>query len=200
MGADITWLKEIGLDTEEGTGYTGGQEKYLSAVQRFYKNYEKNRGKVEEYLAAHDVESYTITVHSLKSNAKMIGAAELSKRFEALEMAGRNGETGIIDTETAPTLAAYAELIEKLSPVGAMGDVRAADEISAEVARETADRLLAALDDFDDDEAKKLAQKLSGYPFRMTQAGKLKEAAAFIEDFMYDEAAELIREIVPAIE
>ena len=115
-------------------------------------------------------------------------------------MAGRNGKTDVIDTETAPTLAAYEALAEKLAPVGAMGDVRAADEISAEVARETGDKLLAALDDFDDEEAKKLAAKLSGYPFRMTQAGKLKEAAAHIEDFMYDEAAELIREILPAIE
>ena len=32
------------------------------------------------------------------------------------------------------------------------------------------------MDDFDDDEAKKLVKKLSGYPFRMTQADRLKEA------------------------
>ena len=46
----------------------------------------------------------------------------------------------------------------------------------------------------------KLAKVLSGYPFRLTQAEKLKEAAAFIEDFMYDEAAGIIRQIAPAIE
>ena len=41
---------------------------------------------------------------------------------------------------------------------------------------------------------------LSGYPFRMTQADKLREAVSLIEDFMYDEAADIIRQIVPTIE
>ena len=47
MNMDITWMKEAGLDTQAGISYTGNTEKYVSAVQRFYKNYEKNRTKVE---------------------------------------------------------------------------------------------------------------------------------------------------------
>lgn len=197
---DITWLKETGLDTKTGISYTGGQDKYISALQRFYKNYEKNRAKVCEYLQAKDYENYMITVHALKSNAKMIGARDLSTLFETLETAARNSEIGLIEPQNAVALKEYDELIQKLAPIGAMGDVRAADEISAEAARETVDKLLEALDDFDDEEAKKLAEVLSGYPFRLTQAEKLKEAAAFIEDFMYDEAAGIIRQIAPAIE
>lgn len=197
---DITWLSETGLDTKTGISYTGGQDKYISALQRFYKNYEKNRAKVCEYLQAKDYENYMITVHALKSNAKMIGARDLSTLFETLETAARNSEIGLIEPQNAVALKEYDELIQKLAPIGAMGDVRAADEISVEAARETVDKLLEALDDFDDEEAKKLAEVLSGYPFRLTQAEKLKEAAAFIEDFMYEEAAEIIRQIAPAIE
>ena len=197
---DITWLSETGLDTKTGISYTGGQDKYISALQRFYKNYERNRAKVCECLEAKDYENYMITVHALKSNAKMIGARDLSTLFETLEMAARNNEIGVIEPQNAVALKEYDELIQKLAPIGAMGDVRAADEISAEVARETIDKLLAALDDFDDEEAKRLAKILSGYPFRMTQADKLREAVALIEDFMYEEAAEIIRQIAPAIE
>ena len=197
---DITWLSETGLDTKTGISYTGGQDKYISALQRFYKNYEKNRAKVCEYLQAKDYENYMITVHALKSNARMIGARDLSTLFETLETAARNNEIGLIEPQNAVALKEYDELIQKLAPIGAMGDVRAADEISAEAARETVDKLLEALDDFDDEEAKKLTKVLSGYPFRLTQAEKLKEAAAFIEDFMYDEAAGIIRQIAPAIE
>lgn len=197
---DITWLNETGLDTKTGISYTGGQDKYISALQRFYKNYEKNRAKVCEYLEAKDYENYMITVHALKSNARMIGARDLSTLFETLETAARNNEIGLIEPQNAVALKEYDDLIQKLAPIGAMGDVRAADEISAEVARETVDKLLEALDDFDDEEAKKLTKVLSGYPFRLTQAEKLKEAAAFIEDFMYDEAAGIIRQIAPAIE
>ena len=200
METDLTWINETGLDTEAGLSFTGGQDKYISALSRFYKNYEKNRARVCEYLEAKDYENYMITVHALKSNAKMIGARDLSTLFETLEAAARNNEVGFIDAQNAVALKAYDELIQKLAPVGEMSDVRAADEISAEDARQTVDKLLAALDDFDDEEAKKLAKILSGYPFRMTQADKLKEAISFIEDFMYDEAADIIRQIAPAIE
>ena len=197
---DITWLNETGLDTETGITYTGGHEKYISALQRFYKNYEKNRDKVKEFLDAKDYESYMITVHALKSNAKMIGARDLSTLFETLETAARNKEIDLIEAQNSIALKEYDALIQKLAPIGSMGDVRAADEISAEVARQTVDKLLAALDDFDDEEAKKQAKILSGYPFRLTQADRLKEAVSFIEDFMYDEAADVIRQIAPAIE
>lgn len=197
---DITWMNEAGLDTQTGISYTGNTEKYVSAVQRFYKNHEKNRVKVEEYFAAKDYENFMITVHALKSNAKLIGATNLSGQFEALENAAREQDTAVIVELTPQALQDYAGLIEKLKPVGEMGDLKAADEIPADIARTTVERLLAALDDFDDEEAKKQAKVLSGYPFRLTQAEKLKEAAAFIEDFMYDEAAEIIRQIATAIE
>ena len=59
---------------------------------------------------------------------------------------------------------------------------------------------MEALDDFDDDLSAELVAKLGGYPFRITQRQKLKKAADLISDFMYDEAAELIKEIIPSIE
>ncbi len=200
MEIDLKWLNDVGLDTQTGISYTGNDRKYLSAVQRFYKNYEKNKAKVEESFVAKDYENYMITVHALKSNAKMIGAEKLSEHFESLEMAAKNGDSDFLEGVNPVVMEEYAKLIVALEPIGKMGDVRNADEISADVALETANRLLEALDDFDDEGSKALAAKLSGYPFRITQAGRLKEAIAFIEDFMYDEAAEIIREILPAIE
>jgi hypothetical protein len=103
-------------------------------------------------------------------------------------------------SKTLDTLKNYEELIKKLSPIGQMDKVSAAGEISAEVAKATADELLVALDDFDDELSKKLAAKLSGYPFRITQRDRLQDAIGLIDDFMYDEAAEIIKEIYPSIE
>ena len=197
---DITWLSEVGLDTKTGMDYTGGSDKYLSAIKRYRGSYEKNRIKIAEYLKSKDYESYMITVHALKSNSRMIGAMRLGEAFEELEMAARNNDIEVIDAKTQPTLEMYDELIKKLSPIDELGDVRAADEISADVAKDTADKLLVALDDFDDELSKELAKKLSGYPFRITPKEKLKEAIAYIEDFMYDEAIDVIREIYSAIE
>lgn len=200
MGNDITWLAQAGLDIQAGIGYTGGQDKYLSAINRFYANYEKNRNKITEYRSAGDIENYMITVHALKSNSRMIGAADLGSAFEILENAARNGDVQKIESDTDNALSLYKDLIEALKPIEQMEDVHVPDEISAETARETAEALLTALDDFDDDLAKELIKKLAGYPFRITQRNRLKEASNYIDDFMYDDAAEIIKEIVPAIE
>ena len=200
MELDERWLTEIGIDAQTGIGYTGSEDKFVSALQRYYKNYEKNRSKVDSYFGSKDYESYMITVHALKSNSKMIGAGALSIEFEKLENAAREGDTETIEANTAPTLAMYEELVEKLKPIGQMQDVHVADEISADVAKETADKLLEALDDFDDELSKSLAGKLTGYPFRLTQKDMLKQAIGYIEDFMYDEAADIIKQIVPTIE
>lgn len=200
MDYDLVQLIETGLDTVAGIGFTGNEEKYISAVQRFFKNHDKNRTKVQEYYAAKDHENYAITVHALKSNAKMIGAEDLSLLFEELENAARNGDTAAIENKTAAALKAYDELAGKLEPVVGQGKLQAPGEISAGEARKTADELLAALDDFDDELAKKLAVKLGSYPFRITQQSKLEEALTQIDDFLYDEAAENIKEIYPHIE
>jgi HPt (histidine-containing phosphotransfer) domain-containing protein len=200
MEQDMTWLYGTGLDVKAGLDYTGGQEKYLSALQRFYRNYEKNRDKVSEFFEAKDNENLMITVHALKSNARMIGAMELSSGFEALETAAGEKDEEFLRQMMPVTMKAYGELIEKLSPIGEMEGLRAADELTAEEAQKTAKELLEALDEFDDELAGQLVQKLSGYPFRITWRDKLKEAAGCIDDFMYDEAAKIIREILPAIE
>ena len=200
MKYDLEWIAGLGIDIKTGLDYTGNEDKFVSAIQRFCKGYEKNKSKIDEFYGAGDYENYMITVHALKSNAKMIGAMGLSKMFETLEMASRNGDKATVDGNNAGAVNAYKDLVDKLKPVCELGDVKAPNEITAEEARETADKLLEALDDFDDDLSKELVNKLSGYPFRITQKEKLKEAIGFVDDFLYEEAAEIIKEIYETIE
>ncbi|MCR5509316.1 MAG: Hpt domain-containing protein [Lachnospiraceae bacterium] len=200
MDHDITKLIEYGIDTETGIGYTGNREKYISALQRFYRSYDKNRAKVESALGENDLENYMIIVHSLKSNARMIGAANLSAKFEALEMASRNGDMETVKSETSDALSDYEMIVKVLEPIGTADKVTAADEISADEARKIAKDLLASLDDYDDEASALLAAKLAGYPFRLTQKDLLKKATGYIGDFLYDEAAGIIEQIAETIE
>ena len=200
MDKIIALLNEKGISTEEGIGYTGSKEKYISAVQRYLKSYEKNKKSIEDLLAASDMEGYCIKVHSLKSNSKMIGAMSLAAALEELEDASRNNDIDLVKEKTGPALKQYSEVIEILRPAGEAEAVMVAGELSAEEAKETAEKLLEALHDFDDDLSKEYVEKLLRYPFRITQKQKVKEAENFILDFMYDEASDLIREIIPSIE
>ena len=200
MELDLNRLEAEGINVNEGMGYTGGKEKYISALQRYLKGYGKNRRSVEELLASGDTEGYMIKVHALKSNSRMIGASDLASAFEELELAAKEGNTSFIGEKTGEVLKKYDGIIDIIKPVGEMEEVHAADEISAEEARDIAGRLLKALDDFDDELSSELAGKLKGYPFRITQKEKLKEAVRLIGDFLYDEASELVKEISAAIE
>ena len=196
---DRSTLTNLGIDTEAGLSYTGSEEKYTKALRLFSKNYEKNRSRTEEAFAAKDLESYRIIVHSLKSNAKMIGAMDLSRKFEALEMAAKDGDTAVMEADTAGALEQYRSIAESLYRVVGEDSVKQAEEISAEEAKGVAEALLAALDDFDDDLSKELLQKLTGFPFEAAQEAKLRSAGEQIDDFMYDEAADLIRALLPHI-
>lgn len=200
MDYDLSTLAEYGIDTDTGLAYTGKPEKYISALQRFYRSYEKNRAKIETTLAESDFENYTITVHALKSNARMIGAADLSSKFEALEMAGRNGDIDAVKAATQDALDSYALIIRALEPIGTGEDAPASDEISADEARKIAADLLYALEEYDDELSASLAGRLAGYPFRLTQRDLLKKATGLIGDFLYDEAADIIRQITETIE
>ena len=42
MDVDLNKLSEAGIDTKTGLEYTGGKDKYISALQRFYRSSGKN--------------------------------------------------------------------------------------------------------------------------------------------------------------
>ena len=200
MDYDFSILEQNGISVKDGLSYTGTKEKYVSALQRFFKGYEANAESVKSFLDTGDIENYTIKVHALKSNSRMIGAEELAAVFEKLEYSGKSGDAETVKHNTPVALKLYGEMIELIRPFGEMEQVRVEGELSADEARKVAEELLAALDDFDDEKSLALASKLKGYPFRITQKSKLNEAADLIGDFMYDEAAEIVKEILPAIE
>ena len=201
MGFDLNRLEECGLNTGSGIGYTGSHEKYITALQRFIKSYEQNRGRVMDALKAMDIDEYTITVHSLKSNSRMIGADELSSGFQALEMAAREGNRSVIISDTMTVLSIGDILVGQLRSMddSFSADTVNAKPVTAEEAVKIAAELLDALDEYDDELSASLAQKLSGYSFADSDRKLLGEASELIGNFMYDEAAGIIRRISAAI-
>ncbi len=200
MEFDFGGITESGIDIKTGFDYTGGQDRYVSALQRYYRSSEGNKEKIKDYLEKNDMENLEIIFHSLKSNSKMIGALSLSDKFAALEAAAGRGDIDSINTGIDVAGKEYQTVLEALRPYGEMETFRAAGELTAEEAKETAEKLLEALDEFSDDLASDLISKLAGFPFRITQKEKLRKAAELINDFLYNDAAEVIREIIPFIE
>jgi HPt (histidine-containing phosphotransfer) domain-containing protein len=199
MDPTFEGLEEYGIDIEVGIEYTGNRDKYISAIERFCKSYESSRQRITETLEARNTDDYTIAVHSLKSNSRMIGAGTLAGRFEALELAARAGNMSVLVNDTEDVLESYSLLVDRLRKLVTGQEAVNVDEIDIETAEEITDELLEALDEFDDERSAALAARLSGYPFDEEQKDMLEKASGYIGEFLYDEAAELIKEIALTI-
>ena len=81
------------LDFKEAMRLLITDELIEKTLRQFCENAERNAAEIESYFENEDYENYTIKVHALKSGARMIGAAALSKDAEHLELCG-NAATG----------------------------------------------------------------------------------------------------------
>ena len=53
-------LKDLGLNTDEGTGYTGGGEKYIAAVVKYVTSYDDNIREVRGLYESGNTEHYAV--------------------------------------------------------------------------------------------------------------------------------------------
>lgn len=193
-------LGQKGINVEEGIGFTGSREKYLAALQRFYRRAEKNIESIMAESSEKKGDELTITVHALKSNARMIGADRLGAIAEEMELSGKAGEYDKQFSVTDELLSEYRKVLGIIKPYGEMQEVHPASEISADEAAKTGEALIEALEDYDDEAALEQLHKLMHYPFRFTLINVLKNAEADIKDFEYTEALLKVRRVVSQIE
>ena len=193
-------LKKAGFNVEGGFKYTRNKEKYLAALQRFYRRAEKNLNAIDNSCRNKDGEELTILVHALKSNARTIGAdalGDLSEEMENLGKAGKNEELFALVDQLSEK---YRNVLDVIRPYGLMAEVHPASEISAGEAEKTGVALIEAVEDYDDEKALELINTLMRYPFRFTLINVLKNAESDIREFEYAEALVKIKRVVSQIE
>lgn len=193
-------LKAAGLNVEEGIGYTGNNEKYLAALQRFYRRSFKVVSSINDFTADDAYDELVIIVHALKSNARMIGADHLGNIAEEMEALGKSGDNAAMASKTKTLLNEMHQVVETIRPYGMMEEVHPASEISAGEAEKTGAELIEAVEDFDDERSLELIDRLMRYPFRFTLINVLKNAKEDISEFEYTDALLKIRRVVSQIE
>lgn len=186
----------VGVDTKAGLDMTGGNVgQYREILQEFGVNTLKKAEDIKRYCREKDWENYVISVHALKSTAKVIGASELSDRALALEMAGKQGDVGQIIENTGRLLEEYERIgskIRSLLPKEEVGEKPWDTDGIKDILR----RLIEAAGDFDYFQAEELVQQLSAYPSLEETAeslGRLQEKLENMDYFgMRDEATGLL--------
>ena len=102
------WNIEIpGMDIESAKAYLLNKEMYVETLRIFFDSIPQNLEKIEKYCRECDEKNYTITVHGLKSSAKIIGARELSEEAERLENLSHAGKVEMAWQQTGHLLELY---------------------------------------------------------------------------------------------
>ena len=114
----ISRLAEVeGIDPAEGVRCCGSPEAFLGALETFYLSIQDKSKEIEDAFEREDYKFYTIKVHALKSSARIIGAAKLSKLAEEMENAGNAGDTASIRENTDKLLKLYRSYEGRLSGI-----------------------------------------------------------------------------------
>ena len=103
------------IDVHKGLSYCGDAEDYLSAIETFYSSMEKKADALTSALEKEDTDTFTLTVHSLKSTAGAIGALEISDMAKALEQTGKEKDMETLRNDTKVFIKAFNELREEIS-------------------------------------------------------------------------------------
>lgn len=99
---DISWL-----NPKEGVEYCGSNRLYLAALAKYADSIGEKAKSMKACAVNDDWESFTITVHSLKSTSMSIGAEEFSDYVREFESAAKKGEHQWIRDNIIPFLELY---------------------------------------------------------------------------------------------
>lgn len=108
-------LTRAGVDVEQALAYCGDEDGFREIIAIFHAEGEKRRDNLSRYFEEQDWKNYVICVHALKSNAKGVGAGELSELSRKLEMAGKENRIEYILEHHGAMMANHDRLMNALS-------------------------------------------------------------------------------------
>ena len=98
------------LDHVRGMQYCGDAEDYLYALETYAASVDEKAKKIEECIDSDNIEEYSLTVHSLKSMSRSIGALKLYDEILDLEKKAKSKDWEHLKTDTPKFLSEYREL------------------------------------------------------------------------------------------
>ncbi len=111
-----TALQNLGVDTDYGLDYCGGDKEFYEELLADYVDKKENKiAEIEDYYSNRDWKNYEIRVHGIKSTSALIGAADVSAQAKALEMAAKEGNVDFILENHQGLKDAYEKLLNTIS-------------------------------------------------------------------------------------
>ena len=178
------------IDSVSGIYNCGSKTEYLAVLKVFQQTCASKADEIEKYYNEGNIADYTIKVHALKSSARIIGAAEISKLAEDLENAGNSGNISLIDNNTEKLLLLYRRLGEDLSPLNPQEE--GSEPISTTELKEAYRTIGEIAQTMDFDLMSDLLEDLHQYSLPPEDAERLKKIESLLMNLDWDEIIETV--------
>ncbi len=190
-------LRPFGIHLKQGLIYVEGElEQYVDMVKLFLRQSEARKEKMRGFLKEGNTEEYTIEVHALKSNGKMIGSRKMSELAYEMEIQGRNGKLEYLRQNQAKLEKGWEELEQGLrilmeeqqkTVMKEMVETMTPEEVQVRV-----ERLRNAIEEMDVEAAQEELETLLCGEMEQSQKERFMQVRNCLEEFSYQEALEIL--------
>ena len=200
-------LKGIGFNVRNGLKYMGSDiALYGKVLQDFHLILKEKEGSLRDFLKKRDMPGYAIIVHSLKGNARNVGADDLADEAFELEKMSKAGQLEDVEVRSPilfnlmknihKDLKAYLDSENKAAKKNAESSeevkIKITEEDWKQALRELADRL----DDFDGDSVNEKLRELKKYDRPESDKKMLRLCEKAVKDYAYDIALEVVNAVL----
>lgn len=197
----------MGFNLRNGLRYMGGDKALYGKVLRdFHSILQEKETALKDFLQKGDMPGYTIIVHSLKGNARNVGADDLADEAFELEKMAKAGQLEDV-TVRSPILFSMMNTMRnslrvylETEDAGEKTQQEAPEESAGKITEEdwvrALQELAARLDDFDGESAASKLRELKRYDRPESDKKMLRLCEKAIKDYAYDIALEVVNAVL----
>ena len=197
----------MGFNLRNGLRYMGGDKSlYGKVLHDFHSILQEKETALKDFLQKGDMPGYTIIVHSLKGNARSVGADDLADEAFELEKMAKAGQLEDVSVRSPilfsmmknmrNSLRVYLETEAAEEEKAQTGETAVEVKITEEDWVRALQELAARLDDFDGEGAASKLRELKRYERPESDKKMLRLCEKAIKDYAYDIALEVVNAVL----
>ncbi|MDE7258090.1 MAG: response regulator [Lachnospiraceae bacterium] len=209
MALDVreSQLYVIGFNIRNGLKYMGGDKAlYGKVLHDFHLILTEKEDALRDFLKKGDMHGYSIIVHSLKGNARNVGADGLADEAFELEKMSKAGRREDVEVRSPILfnmmknmrngLKAYLDNEAKEEEDSRQPESQEQKTISEDEWKRALKELAGRLDDFDGDSVNEKLEELKKYDRPESDKKMLRLCEKAVKDYAYDVALEVVNAVL----
>lgn len=197
----------MGFNLRNGLRYMGGDKAlYGKVLHDFHSILQEKEEALKDFLQKGDMPGYTIIVHSLKGNARNVGADDLADEAFELEKMAKAGQLEDVTVRSPILFSMMNSMRESLKvyleneDAGEMQPEKPESDAGLRITEDewvnALKELAARLDDFDGDSAVARLRELKRYERPESDKKMLRLCEKAVKDYAYDIALEIVNAVL----